>query len=105
FLNFRIAAGVLVVALLLWYFKVSTLPSMGTFNTNYSYNVAVNKQAFFFENSYLYFFDSEPDIDIYAANYLDDADYPAKPRLMYVDNDFPFLREDHTEEVLGNFFD
>lgn len=105
FLNFRIAAGVLVIALFLWYFKVSALPSAGAFNTNYSYNVAVNKQAFFFENSYVYFFDSEPDIDIYAANYLDDEDYPAKPRLVYTDHNYPFLREDHTEEVLGNFFD
>ena len=107
FINYKVGFGVLIGGLLLLYLNVSALPNSSSFKSEYSYNVAINKQAFFFENSYAYFFDSEPEVDIYAANYFEDGASPdgtVRPQLKYVNNAYPFLREDNTEDVLGNFF-
>lgn len=105
--NYRIAAGVLVVSLALLYFNVSSLPSQTGFKRDYEYNVAINKEAFFFENSYAYFFDNEPNVDIYAANYFEDGADGGNalgPQMKYVNSAYPFLREENTADVLGNFF-
>ena len=105
--DYRLPVGVLVVSLALLYFNVSALPPQSGFKRDYDYNVAVNKQAFFFESSYAYFFDNEPDVDIYAANYFEDGmdgDNAARPQMKYVNTNYPFLREENTVDVLGNFF-
>ena len=105
--TYKISVGVLVLSLTLLYLNVSALPSQQGFKKDYDYNVAINKQAFFFENSYAYFFANEPDIDIYANNYFEDALEAGKEvrtQLKYVNSEYPFLREENTEDVLGNFF-
>lgn len=105
--NYRIAVGVFAVSMALLYFNVSSLPSQAGFKKDFDYNVAINKEAFFFENSYAYFFDNEPNVDIYAANYFEDGadgNNALRPQMKYVNSAYPFLREDNTLEVLGNFF-
>ncbi len=107
FMKLNVAAGTLIFGVVLLYFNISALPNASSFKTDYAYNLAINKQAYFFENSYAYFFDNEPEVDIYAANYFqdgEDGDNTTRTQLKYVDNAYPFLREDNTEEVLGNFF-
>ncbi len=107
FIQYKVAFGVLAVSLLLLYFNVSALPNPRSFKSDYAYNLAINKEAFFFENSYVYFFDNEPEVDIYAANYFEDGmsdGKSIKQKLKYVDNAYPFLREEDAEDVLGNFF-
>jgi phosphoglycerol transferase MdoB-like AlkP superfamily enzyme len=107
FIKINVAVGVMVIALSLLYFNVSALQNPNGFKTDYAYNIAINKQAYFFERSYAYFFDNEPDIDIYASNYFEDesdGENGGKEIFKYVDANYPFLREDHTPDVLGNFF-
>ncbi|SOD11550.1 LTA synthase family protein [Pedobacter xixiisoli] len=107
YFTYRIGLLVFAGSLLLIWLNVSSLPSQADFSKDYDYNVAVNKQAYFFENSYTYFFDDEPLVDIYASNYFEegmDGDNALRPQMKYVDNDYPFLREDNTADVLGNFF-
>lgn len=107
YFTYRIGLAVLAVSLLLIWLNVSALPSQADFKKDYDYNIAINKQAYFFENSYTYFFDDEPLVDIYASNYFEqgmEGENALRPQMKYVDNDYPFLREDNTVDVLGNFF-
>ena len=105
--NYKIGLGVFAVSLLLLWFNISSLPPQSGFSKDYDYNVAINKQAYFFENSYSYFFDNEPNVDIYASNYFEDGmdgDNALRPQMKYVSGEYPFLREENTVDVLGNFF-
>ncbi|MEO8796122.1 MAG: sulfatase-like hydrolase/transferase, partial [Daejeonella sp.] len=96
---------ILILGILLSYNGVSALPASTTFKSEFSYNLAVNKAAFFTEKATNYFIDSEPEIDIYAINYLEDDDSGSGfKRFNYLDNKYPFLRADSTEDVLGNYF-
>lgn len=107
FINNRNSTFLLVIGMLLLWFNVSALPSATTYKKEYDYNVAINKQAFFFERSYAYFFDNEPNVDIYAANYFEDgadANNSLRPVMKYVNSAYPFLREENTVDVLSNFF-
>jgi len=107
YFTYRIGLVVFVTSLFLIWLNVSSLPSQADFAKDYDYNVAINKQAYFFENSFTYFFDDEPLVDIYAANYFEegmDGENASMPQMKYVDSDYPFLREDNTADVLGNFF-
>ncbi|RZJ79104.1 MAG: LTA synthase family protein [Flavobacterium sp.] len=105
--DYRIGLIVLSACTFLFWFNVSSLPSQSAFKKDYDYNVAINKQAFFFESSYAYFFDDEPNVDIYASNYFEDgmdSDNAVRPQMKYVNSAYPFLREENTVDVLGNFF-
>lgn len=107
FFKFPVALGVLLFGLVLLYFKAPSLPSQAGFKSDFAYNLAVNKDAFFFENTYLYFFDNEPEVDIYAANYFDESAADSKipsANFKYVDAAYPFLRQEDTEDVLSNHF-
>lgn len=67
FVDKRYAYCILGLACLLLFLGVSSLPD------NYdkkSYNLMVSKQAHFIENSYVYFFGEEPQVDIYDSNYF-----------------------------------
>ena len=101
----RYAMVILFAGIVLSYNGVSALPGSTSFKTEFSYNMAVNKAAFFTEKTTAYFINSEPEIDIYAINYLDDADDASSgfKRFNYIDNKYPFLRVDDTEDVLSNF--
>jgi uncharacterized sulfatase len=108
FVPFSFSAILLVIGIVLFYFNVSALPSQTTFKSDYSYNSTINKDAFFFEKSYAYLFNREQNIDIYSANYFDDQGSSgvanSESSFKYVSGDYPFLRENNTTDVLGNFF-
>ncbi|HEY1024885.1 MAG TPA: LTA synthase family protein [Sphingobacteriaceae bacterium] len=92
---------------LLVYLGVSAVPKVTVFKTDFSYNLALNKVAFFTEKSYLYFTDDEPEVDIYAINYIEDeetANVRGFKKFTYLDSNYPFYRKDETSDVLGNFF-
>lgn len=111
-------ASLVFIALLVIVFLsgISTIPSPVKFKSDFDYNLAINKQAYFIETSYNYFTEDEPEIDIYAENYLEDAiptgtnkasatkASATLPVYNYVDSKYPFLRENNTPDVLGNFF-
>ncbi|WP_026903404.1 LTA synthase family protein [Pedobacter glucosidilyticus] len=86
----------------------SFLPESKKFKSEFDYNLAVNKTGFFFQKSYDYFTRNEPEVDIYAENYIEDATSESSAdginNVKYVDVKYPFLRENNTEDVLGNFF-
>ena len=85
------------------YSGVSGLPKSTSFKTDYSYNVAINKIAFFAEQSAAYFFLSEPKVDVLAIQAPEKGDTHISG-FKYLDDQYPFLRKDETEDVLGNFF-
>lgn len=95
------AAGMMLV-----YLKVSALPRVTAFKTDFSYNLAINKGAFFAERSYKYFTDDEPEVDIYALNYYDEEDSNGAgiANFKFLDPDYPFFRKEETPDVLSNFF-
>ena len=102
---FRFAIVILLAGVLLSYNEVSALPGSTSFKSEFSYNLAVNKAAFFTEKAIAFFTDSEPEVDIYAINYLDDEDTASEfRRFNYTSRNYPFLRTEETEDVLGNFF-
>lgn len=91
---------------------ISLIPSSVKFKSDFDYNLALNKEGYFIETSYNYLTEDEPEIDIYAENYLEEAIIPSGstssnntlPIYNYVDSKYPFLRENNTPDVLGNFF-
>ncbi|WP_051189595.1 LTA synthase family protein [Daejeonella oryzae] len=103
FVKPKVAMVVLVLAILLVYNGLSALPPSTSFKSEFSYNLAVNKAAFFTEKTTGYFINSEPEIDIYAINYLEDDDATGFKRFNYTDSNYPFLRTEDSEDVLGNF--
>ncbi|WP_304063744.1 LTA synthase family protein [Pedobacter glucosidilyticus] len=86
----------------------SFLPESKKFKSEFDYNLAVNKTGFFFQKSYDYFTRNEPEVDIYAENYIEDVTSENSSdginTFKYVDVKYPFLRENNTADVLGNFF-
>jgi uncharacterized sulfatase len=109
FIPFKVAAGFIVVSFLSILSSISFLPESKKFKTDYDYNLAVNKTGFFFQKSYDYFTRNEPEVDIYAENYIEDAPQGNTKEginsFTYVDSKYPFLRENDAKDVLGNFFD
>lgn len=108
YIKLPIALGVMIVSLLCLYFNAPTLPKQKNFDSDFDYNLALNKDAFFFENSYKYFFEKEATLDIYAENYFDDSSNSnantSSVHFNYVNSSYPFLRTDDTADVLSNFF-
>ena len=72
--GFKPSIIVLITGLVILYTGVSALPANNTFTTEYSYNLCINKAAFFSERSVSHFTDDEPVVDIYASNYYDDPE-------------------------------
>src|SRR5690606_22669896 len=100
------AAIILASGIALIFFDVSTVPGLKKFKSEFSYNLAVNKEAFFLEKTYAHFMDTEPEVDIYAINYIDDqTDSPSDARnFTYISDEYPFLHKEETPDVLGSFF-
>ncbi len=82
---------------------VSALPSATSFETEFSYNLALNKMTFFAGESYAYFAHSTKD-DVHAM-IPRNVESPANATVFkYVSPEYPFLRTDETPDVLGDFF-
>lgn len=109
FIPFKVAIGFIGVSFLSILSGISFLPESKRFKSDYDYNLAVNKTGFFFQKSYDYFTRNEPEVDIYAENYIEDASQGNNTdginSFKYVDAKYPFLRENDAKDVLGNFFD
>jgi len=94
-----LGAGVLLAC------TVSVLPARTSFETELSYNMALNKAVYFAEESFAYYSRStKGNVNAHALHR--DARRPNKaPAFKYKISDYPFLRTDETREVLGEFFD
>jgi len=108
-LNLKVGWGFLLLCTIAVLSGFSFAPSAVKFKSDFDYNLSLNKQGYFYEKSLDFFTEDEPELDIYADNYIDDFDTegPANsslPVYKYVDAKYPFLRENNTEDVLGNFF-
>ncbi|HEX9020738.1 MAG TPA: LTA synthase family protein [Nitrospirota bacterium] len=94
-------AGVILGAGALLACTVSALPAGKSFKTELSYNLALNKAAYFAEESYAYFFHATKG----NADSIRDARRPQNaPTFKYESSEYPFLRTDNTPDVLGRFF-
>ncbi len=97
---------------LLMAFTVPVLPARTSFSTEFSYNLALNKPAFFVKDAYAYFTRStkksvnsrprngekkRPDTAPSAAT-------AAPAASAFMNPEYPFLRKDDTPDVLGEFF-
>jgi len=95
---------VLLGAGLLLTCTVSVLPARTSFETELSYNLALNKVVYFVEESYAYFYRSTKGNVNTQALHRDGRRPDNAPALKYISPDYPFLRTDETRDVLGEFF-
>lgn len=68
FFNHIYAILIIVVGIVLVLFNVSALPNN---DDSDSFNIKTSKSAYFFNKTWAYLFNSEPDVDIYNQNYFD----------------------------------
>lgn len=107
FSKFKLTIIILIAGLTLSYLDISAIPPYKNVKSEYAYNLKINKSAFFFEHSFQYFFDDEPTVDIYSSNYFEsgsDTLGNVRSSFKYINPEYPFLRENNTVDVLGNFF-
>lgn len=84
--------------------EVSALPDSTSFKTEFSYNLALNKVAYFAEESYAYFSRATEGNVNTITRRKDDRRPDNAPVFKYVSSEYPFLRTDETPDVLGEFF-
>ena len=85
-------------------FAVSALPAGTSFETELSYNLALNKAAYFAEESCAYFSRaSKGSVNTIIPPRVDRRPGNA-PAFNTVSSEYPFLRTDETPDVLGEFF-
>ena len=84
-------------------FTVPALPSAASFETEFSYNLALNKMTFFAGESYAYFTRSAKD-EVHAMIPHNDGNPGHAQVFQYVSPEHPFLRTEDTPDVLGSFF-
>ena len=77
-------------------------PQPANFSDTSEYYLATNKLNFFTEKTYTYFFEKEDDLPI--SNYYIDSGEGEEVFFKYTDNNYPFLHEENTKDVLANFF-
>lgn len=83
-------------------FTVPALPSSTSFESEFSYNLALNKMTFFAKESYTYFTRSSND-KVHAMPHVN-IGRRGHTEFQYVSPEYPFLRTDDTPDVLGDFF-
>ncbi len=85
-------------------FAVSALPAGTSFETELSYNLALNKAAYLAEESYAYF-SRHAKGNVNTVPPRREERQPGNAAAFnYINSDFPFLRTDETPDVLGEFF-
>lgn len=82
---------------------VPALPAPASFETEFSYNLALNKVTFFAGESYTYFAGSAKK-DVQAMMPHNDESSDKASVFQYISPEYPFLRADDTDDVLGEFF-
>ena len=83
---------------------VSALPDSTSFITEHSYNLALNKAAYFVKDSYAYLSRSAKRTVHATARPGDHRRPENTAAFTYVSPEYPFLRTDETPDVLGTFF-
>ncbi len=84
-------------------FSVPALPSSTSFETEFSYNLALNKMSFFARETFSYFARSAKE-EVHAMTPRNQGSHGKAPEFQYISPEFPFLRADDTPDVLGEFF-
>ena len=95
---------VLIAGSVIAYLGVSAMPASASFKSDFSYNISLNKAAFFTEKSYHYFANDEIVPVIISPQPSQLAESNGLKSFNYTNEEYPFLRKDETEDVLGNFF-
>lgn len=83
-------------------FGTGLTPQAHDFSNTSEYFVTVNKLEFFTSKTYSYFFEKE--IELPISNYYIDSDEEGDNYFKYTDNNYPFLHEESTKDVLSSFF-
>ncbi|MEW6329872.1 MAG: LTA synthase family protein [Pseudomonadota bacterium] len=94
-LPWRIVFAALLGGILLIAFGGTVLPPRTAFKSEFSYGMALNKGAFFAADTYAYLMPHDPGPG---------AARPVVSRFRYLDPEYPFLREENTPDVLGEYF-
>ena len=97
FINYIIAACIIIS-----FFWGDNINSPSSFSSQREYFLTVNKLQFFVTKSSDYFFPKKDEIsttNVYYDNERDDS-----TSFKYIDKNYPFLHEENTKDVLGNFF-
>jgi uncharacterized sulfatase len=97
FVNYIIAACIIIS-----FFWGNNMNSPSSFSSQREYFLTLNKLQFFVSKSSDYFFAKKDDIsatNVYYDNGTDDS-----TSFKYIDKNYPFLHEEKTKDVLGNFF-
>lgn len=68
FINHIYALIIISIGIIFLFLGVPALPAN---NGSTEFKVEISKSAYFFNETYAYFFDKEPDVDIYKQNYFD----------------------------------
>lgn len=85
-----------------FFFKSDLNPQPQNYSNTSEYFSVVNKLQFFTSKSYTYFFEKELELPI--SNYYIDSNEGGTVFFKYTDNNYPFLHEENTGDVLSNFF-
>src|SRR2546421_895988 len=92
-LNARAALLLLGIAVTLAVSGVAPLPARGALRSEFAYNVAANKAAFFIADAFAHLGPSHPV-----------TGRPPAAQFRYLDPQYPFLRGEDTHDVLGEYF-
>ncbi len=83
-------------------FGAELTPQPQNFSNTSEYYLAINKLDFFTAKTHTYFFEKE--LELPVSNYYIDSGEGEEVFFRYTDNNYPFLHEDSTKNVLANFF-
>ncbi|MDR3609544.1 MAG: sulfatase-like hydrolase/transferase, partial [Ignavibacteriaceae bacterium] len=99
-INFNYIFALCIIASFFW--GNDFYPSPSSYQSQRDYYLTLNKLQFFFSKTSDYIFaknDAVSTAGVYFDNGTDDS-----PSVKYVDKNYPFLHEENTKDVLGNFF-
>jgi phosphoglycerol transferase MdoB-like AlkP superfamily enzyme len=82
---------------------IPLVPARTLFSSELSYNLAVNKPAYFAKESFAYFTSSGKTTGTAVRSGTGNAPRQ-RGEFVYVSEEYPFLRKNETEDVLGKFF-
>ncbi|MDI9861907.1 LTA synthase family protein [Flectobacillus roseus] len=108
--RFIIPLVIWALAFVVYYFDAELQIPSHQFSNEFDNYLTYNKSLYFSNSSYDYFVASDDEVDIYADSYLGigGALLGGNNEILKVnyldENNYPFLRIDSTQDVLGNFF-
>lgn len=105
----KIPSSISVLAVVICVFSLlfyeNFIPSKKEYASEMHFNLANNKLAYFMINSYAWFFiKTEPSEQMLYPYFYTNVKVKPDAEFKYLSNDYPFLKKDETQDVLGNFF-